>query len=50
MIEGVFKESFVTTSYDSVMNWAKTGSQQRRAMTSADLALKCFVPVHASQT
>ena len=26
MIEGVFKEGFVTTSYDSVMNWAKTGS------------------------
>jgi NADH-quinone oxidoreductase subunit B len=26
MIEGVFKEGFVTTSYDSLMNWAKTGS------------------------
>ena len=26
MIEGVLKEGFVTTSYDSVMNWAKTGS------------------------
>jgi NADH-quinone oxidoreductase B subunit len=26
MIEGVFKEGFVTTSYDSVVNWAKTGS------------------------
>jgi NADH-quinone oxidoreductase subunit B len=25
-IEGVFKEGFVTTSYDSVANWAKTGS------------------------
>ena len=25
-IEGVFKEGFMTTSYDSVMNWAKTGS------------------------
>jgi NADH-quinone oxidoreductase subunit B len=25
-IEGVFKEGFVTTSYDSVVNWAKTGS------------------------
>ncbi|MES2532080.1 MAG: NADH-quinone oxidoreductase subunit B, partial [Pseudomonadota bacterium] len=23
-IEGVFKEGFVTTSYDSVVNWAKT--------------------------
>ena len=26
MIEGVFKEGFATTSYDSVVNWAKTGS------------------------
>ena len=26
MIEGVFKEGFVTTSYDKVVNWAKTGS------------------------
>ena len=26
MIEGVLKEGFITTSYDSVMNWAKTGS------------------------
>ena len=26
MIEGVLKEGFVTTSYDSVMNWARTGS------------------------
>jgi NADH-quinone oxidoreductase subunit B len=26
MIEGVFKEGFVTTSYDTVVNWAKTGS------------------------
>jgi NADH:ubiquinone oxidoreductase subunit B-like Fe-S oxidoreductase len=26
MIEGVFKEGFVTTTYDSVVNWAKTGS------------------------
>ena len=26
MIEGVMKEGFVTTSYDSVVNWAKTGS------------------------
>jgi NADH-quinone oxidoreductase subunit B len=26
MIEGVFKEGFVTTSYDAVVNWAKTGS------------------------
>ena len=25
-IEGVFKEGFMTTSYDSVVNWAKTGS------------------------
>ena len=25
-IEGVFKEGFITTSYDSVVNWAKTGS------------------------
>ena len=25
-IEGVLKEGFITTSYDSVMNWAKTGS------------------------
>jgi NADH-quinone oxidoreductase subunit B len=25
-LEGVFKEGFVTTSYDSVVNWAKTGS------------------------
>ena len=23
MIEGVMKEGFVTTSYDSVVNWAK---------------------------
>ena len=26
MIEGVFREGFVTTSYDAVVNWAKTGS------------------------
>ena len=26
MIEGVFKEGFATTSYDTVVNWAKTGS------------------------
>ena len=26
MIEGVLKEGFITTSYDAVMNWAKTGS------------------------
>ena len=26
MIEGVMKEGFITTSYDSVVNWAKTGS------------------------
>jgi NADH-quinone oxidoreductase subunit B len=26
MIEGVFKEGFATTSYDSVVNWAKSGS------------------------
>ena len=26
MIEGVLKEGFITTSYDSVVNWAKTGS------------------------
>ena len=26
MIEGVMKEGFVTTSYDTVVNWAKTGS------------------------
>ena len=26
MIEGVMKEGFVTTSYDAVVNWAKTGS------------------------
>ena len=25
-IEGVFKEGFVTTTYDAVVNWAKTGS------------------------
>jgi NADH-quinone oxidoreductase subunit B len=25
MIEGVMKEGFVTTSYDTVVNWAKTG-------------------------
>ena len=25
-IEGVLKEGFVTTTYDSVVNWAKTGS------------------------
>jgi NADH-quinone oxidoreductase subunit B len=25
-LEGVFNEGFVTTSYDSVVNWAKTGS------------------------
>src|ERR1700759_4247282 len=25
-IEGVMKEGFVTTTYDSVVNWAKTGS------------------------
>ena len=25
-LEGVFKEGFITTSYDSVVNWAKTGS------------------------
>ena len=25
-IEGVMKEGFITTSYDSVVNWAKTGS------------------------
>ncbi|MEG2818777.1 MAG: NADH-quinone oxidoreductase subunit B, partial [Comamonas sp.] len=24
MIEGVMKEGFVTTSYDAVVNWAKT--------------------------
>ena len=26
MIEGVLKEGFITTNYDTVMNWAKTGS------------------------
>ena len=26
MIEGVLEKGFVTTSYDSVVNWAKTGS------------------------
>jgi len=26
MIEGVMKEGFITTSYDAVVNWAKTGS------------------------
>ena len=26
MIEGVLKEGFITTTYDTVMNWAKTGS------------------------
>ena len=26
MIEGVLKQGFVTTTYDSVVNWAKTGS------------------------
>ncbi len=26
MIEGILKEGFVTTSFDSVVNWAKTGS------------------------
>ena len=26
MIEGIFREGFVTTSYDAVMNWAKVGS------------------------
>ena len=25
-IEGILKEGFITTSYDSVVNWAKTGS------------------------
>ena len=25
-LEGVFKEGFITTSYDTVVNWAKTGS------------------------
>ena len=25
-LEGVFKEGFITTSYDAVANWAKTGS------------------------
>jgi len=25
-IEGVFEKGFVTTSYDSMVNWAKTGS------------------------
>ena len=25
-LEDVFKEGFITTSYDSVVNWAKTGS------------------------
>ena len=25
-LEGVFNEGFMTTSYDSVVNWAKTGS------------------------
>jgi NADH-quinone oxidoreductase subunit B len=25
-LEGVFKEGYVTTSYDAVVNWAKTGS------------------------
>ena len=25
-LDGVFKEGFITTSYDSVVNWAKTGS------------------------
>lgn len=25
-LEGVFSEGFITTSYDSVVNWAKTGS------------------------
>ncbi|MGH8847220.1 MAG: NADH-quinone oxidoreductase subunit NuoB, partial [Polaromonas sp.] len=25
-LEGVFNEGFMTTSYDSVANWAKTGS------------------------
>ncbi|MCB2071312.1 MAG: NADH-quinone oxidoreductase subunit B, partial [Ottowia sp.] len=26
MIEGKLQEGFFTTSFDSVMNWAKTGS------------------------
>ena len=25
-LEGVFTEGYVTTSYDAVVNWAKTGS------------------------
>ena len=25
-LDGVFKEGFITTSYDTVVNWAKTGS------------------------
>ena len=29
MIEGVMKEGFITTSYDAVVNWAKTGSIRR---------------------
>ena len=27
MIEGVLKEGFITTSYDSVVNWAKTAAR-----------------------
>jgi NADH:ubiquinone oxidoreductase subunit B-like Fe-S oxidoreductase len=57
MIEGVMKEGFITTSYDSVVNWAKTGSlwpmtfglaccavEMMPVMTWAASAPKCSVP------
>jgi NADH-quinone oxidoreductase subunit A len=64
MIEGVFKEGFVTTSYDSVVNWAKTGSlwpmtfglaccaveMMHAAAARYDISRfgRCFVPARAS--
>jgi hypothetical protein len=64
MIEGVLKEGFVTTSYDSVVNWAKTGSlwpmtfglaccavEMMHAATARydlDRFGRCFAPARAS--
>ena len=48
MIEGVLKEGFVTTSYDSVMNWAKTGSVWPMTFGLACCAVEMMQPYHLS--
>ena len=56
MIEGVLKEGFITTSYDSVVNWAKTGSIWPMTFGLACCAVemmhvrRCFAPVRVSLT